>query len=122
MPFGLICSEPPTKGDTTLATDFTFSTLLSIARIAARWLGDRAGLGLEDDLVDVAGLALEPGLQERERVGRVRARQREGVRVGGAEGLGERVHAEEEDDPEGEDQPAASIGKAGERLHEGGIS
>ena len=83
---------------------------------------DRAGLGLEDDLVDVAGLALESRFQQLQRVRRVGTGQRERVRVGGAEGLRERVHPEEEDDPEGEDQPATTIRKTGEGLHEGWFS
>ena len=83
---------------------------------------DRARSCLKDDLVDVTGLALEIGLQQRQCVGRVRSRQGERVRVGVAEGLREGVHPEEEDDPEGEDQPAAAIGKTGEGLHEGWFS
>ena len=69
---------------------------------------------LEDDLVNVAGLFREALFEQRLGVGGVRAGQAEGVRVGRAGRVGDRVDRDEENDPGAQHEPAATDTKASE--------
>ena len=74
---------------------------------------DRAGLAWKTISSTSPDLLLNPYCSSESACVELVPGRREGVGVGGTEGLGEHVHAKEEDDPGAEHEPAAAIGKCG---------
>ena len=115
-PLGATCPAPAgLNGETTEDTWGSVAILASIGSIRARTagIGDLAGVGGDDDLVAVTGLAGRRGLQQFERVRALRSGQREAVGVRRADASAEPGQPDQRDQPEDQDDEAMVVAPPG---------